>query len=122
MHVCVRFSVCVQVEALRQADHPSKESYQLRKTALCSKVGARYQAGARGGGKNIGGHSGTYSRYSRLRRDEVQRSKWVTPFPRNLLPPSSGFKMVLLVTVLFTIDVDDKQATVLGPCPEIIFP
>jgi hypothetical protein len=27
--VCVRFSVCVQVETLRRADHPSKESYRL---------------------------------------------------------------------------------------------
>jgi hypothetical protein len=32
-HVCMRFSVfvlsCVYVEALRRADHPSKESYGL---------------------------------------------------------------------------------------------
>jgi hypothetical protein len=27
--VYVRFSVCVQVEALRRADHPPKESYRL---------------------------------------------------------------------------------------------
>jgi hypothetical protein len=31
--VCMRFSVfvlsCVEVEALRRADHPSKESYRL---------------------------------------------------------------------------------------------
>jgi hypothetical protein len=27
--MCVRFSVCVQVEALRRADHPSKEFYRL---------------------------------------------------------------------------------------------
>jgi hypothetical protein len=27
--VCAFFSVCVQVEALQRADHPSKESYQL---------------------------------------------------------------------------------------------
>jgi hypothetical protein len=29
VYVCAFFCVCVQVEALRQADHPSKESYQL---------------------------------------------------------------------------------------------
>jgi hypothetical protein len=30
LHVlCVRFSVCVQVEALQRADHTSKESYRL---------------------------------------------------------------------------------------------
>jgi hypothetical protein len=27
--MCAFFCVCVQVEALRRADHPSKESYQL---------------------------------------------------------------------------------------------
>jgi hypothetical protein len=30
--VCAFFCVCVQVEALRQADHPSKESYRMSKT------------------------------------------------------------------------------------------
>jgi hypothetical protein len=29
MYVCAFFCVCVQVEALRRADHPSKESYRL---------------------------------------------------------------------------------------------
>jgi hypothetical protein len=29
--VCVFFSVCVQVEALRWADHPPKESYRMSK-------------------------------------------------------------------------------------------
>jgi hypothetical protein len=29
--VCVFFYVCVQVEALRRADHPLKESYRLSK-------------------------------------------------------------------------------------------
>jgi hypothetical protein len=29
--VCAFFCVCVQVEALRRADHPPKESYRLRK-------------------------------------------------------------------------------------------
>jgi hypothetical protein len=29
--ICVRFSVCVQVEALRRADHPPKESYRASK-------------------------------------------------------------------------------------------
>jgi hypothetical protein len=43
MYVCAFFCVCVQVEALRRADHPSKESYllflikKLRKLSLCSK-------------------------------------------------------------------------------------
>jgi hypothetical protein len=27
--VCAFFCVCVQVEALRRADHPSKESYRM---------------------------------------------------------------------------------------------
>jgi hypothetical protein len=29
VYVCAFFYVCVQVEALRRADHPSKESYRL---------------------------------------------------------------------------------------------
>jgi hypothetical protein len=29
VYVCAFFCVCVQVEALRRADHPSKESYRL---------------------------------------------------------------------------------------------
>jgi hypothetical protein len=29
--VCAFFCVCVQVEALRRADHPPKESYRLSK-------------------------------------------------------------------------------------------
>jgi hypothetical protein len=29
MYVCAFFCVCVQVEALRRADHPSKESYRM---------------------------------------------------------------------------------------------
>jgi hypothetical protein len=29
VYVCTFFCVCVQVEALRRADHPSKESYRL---------------------------------------------------------------------------------------------
>jgi hypothetical protein len=29
VYVCAFFCVCVQVEALRQADQPSKESYRL---------------------------------------------------------------------------------------------
>jgi hypothetical protein len=29
VYVCAFFCVCVQVEALRQADHKSKESYRL---------------------------------------------------------------------------------------------
>jgi hypothetical protein len=29
--VCAFFFVCVQVEALRRADHPPKESYRLSK-------------------------------------------------------------------------------------------
>jgi hypothetical protein len=29
--VCKFFCVCVQVEALRRADHPPKESYRLSK-------------------------------------------------------------------------------------------
>jgi hypothetical protein len=29
VYVCAFFYVCVEVEALRRADHPSKESYQL---------------------------------------------------------------------------------------------
>jgi hypothetical protein len=31
MYVCAFLCVCVQVEALRRADHPSKESYRLSK-------------------------------------------------------------------------------------------
>jgi hypothetical protein len=31
VYVCTLFCVCVQVEALRRADHPSKESYRLSK-------------------------------------------------------------------------------------------
>jgi hypothetical protein len=31
LFVYVRFSVCVQVEVLRRADHPSKESYRISK-------------------------------------------------------------------------------------------
>jgi hypothetical protein len=29
VYVCAFFCVCVQVEALRRADHPSKESYRM---------------------------------------------------------------------------------------------
>jgi hypothetical protein len=29
VYVCAFFCVCVEVEALRRADHPSKESYRL---------------------------------------------------------------------------------------------
>jgi hypothetical protein len=29
VYVCAFFCICVQVEALRRADHPSKESYRL---------------------------------------------------------------------------------------------
>jgi hypothetical protein len=29
--VCAFFCVCVQVEALRRADHPPKESYRMSK-------------------------------------------------------------------------------------------
>jgi hypothetical protein len=48
--VCVRFSVfvlfCVQVEALRQADHPSKgptsvNDQETKKSTLCSEMGAK---------------------------------------------------------------------------------
>jgi hypothetical protein len=31
LFVCAFFCVCVQVEALRRADHSSKESYRLSK-------------------------------------------------------------------------------------------
>jgi hypothetical protein len=46
VYVCAFFCVCVQVEALRWANHPSKESYRpslikkLSKSALCSEAGA----------------------------------------------------------------------------------
>jgi hypothetical protein len=31
VYVCAFFYVCVEVEALRRADHPSKESYRMSK-------------------------------------------------------------------------------------------
>jgi hypothetical protein len=31
VYVCAFFCVCVQVEALRRADHPSKEPYRMSK-------------------------------------------------------------------------------------------
>jgi hypothetical protein len=55
--VCVRFTVfvlsCVKVEALRQADHPSEESYRLwmikklRNQPYAPKVGASSKSGSK---------------------------------------------------------------------------
>jgi hypothetical protein len=38
VHVCAFFCVCVQVETLRRADYPSKESYRLSLTKKLRKL------------------------------------------------------------------------------------
>jgi hypothetical protein len=43
--LCVRFSVCVQVEALGRADHPFKESYWLSLTSNWSEKESFMEAG-----------------------------------------------------------------------------
>jgi hypothetical protein len=53
--VCAFFCVCVQVEALRQADHPSKESYlvKLSETESFMEVGQGLNCGCSAKGKKV---------------------------------------------------------------------
>jgi hypothetical protein len=52
VYMCAFFGVCVQVEALRRTDHPSKESYRLplikKLRKLSPKLHKREQAPKRG--------------------------------------------------------------------------
>jgi hypothetical protein len=43
MYVCAFFCVYVQVEALRRADHPSKESYRVSLIKKLRKLGPMLQ-------------------------------------------------------------------------------
>jgi hypothetical protein len=46
-YVCVFFCVCVQVEALRRANHPSKESYRLSLIKKLKKLSSVLQSGSK---------------------------------------------------------------------------
>jgi hypothetical protein len=47
VYVCVFFCVCVEVEALRRADHPSKESYRLSLIIKLRKLSPMFQSGSK---------------------------------------------------------------------------
>jgi hypothetical protein len=47
VYVCVCFSVCVQVEALRWANHPSKEPYRLTLIKKLRKLSPMLQSGTK---------------------------------------------------------------------------
>jgi hypothetical protein len=51
--VCAFFYVCVQVEALRRGDHPSKESYRLSLIKKLRKLNPMLQKREQRGGKKV---------------------------------------------------------------------
>jgi hypothetical protein len=60
VYVCAFFCFCVQVEALRRADHPSKESYRLslikklrKLSPMLEKREQALKCGSNEEGKNI---------------------------------------------------------------------
>jgi hypothetical protein len=63
VYVCAFFCVCVQVEALQRADHPSKESYRLSPIKKLRKLSPMLQKREQAPkyGSNEGGGGNTQS-------------------------------------------------------------